>query len=149
MRTAVVVFVITLFATLVSGSQPGTDADGTKIVPVLDKAQREAIVAAANQAFGKHVKGERKKEAPDEIVAANWGEAITKLKPIRVRNDRVNLAIVLSEKDGMEEGLYVSIPISSYLPRIGDRFTYIERLSTKEDKSFGTIYHYKLQPKAK
>lgn len=119
-----------------------------KNVPQLDQAQREAIVKEATQAFSKHVKGERKKEMPDEIDKAHWGEAIAKLKPISVRNDRVNIAIVLSEKDGVEEGLYVSNPISSYVPN-GDRFEVMTRLSTNEDRSFGTLYYYKLKPKAK
>jgi hypothetical protein len=122
------------------------DVPPKKIVPELNQAQREAIVADANQALRKY---ERKKDAPDDIDAGSWGEAIAKLKPIRVRNDRVNVAIVLSEKDGIEEGLYVSIPISSYAAQVGDRFALITKLSTEKDKSFGTLYHYKLQPKAK
>ena len=127
-------------------ARAANDVPPKKIVPELNQAQRKAIVAAANQALKKY---ERKKEAPDNIDAASWGEAIAKLKPIRVRNDRVNVAIVLSEKDGVEEGLYVSIPISSYAAQVGDRFALMTKLSTEKDKSFGTLYHYKLQPKAK
>jgi hypothetical protein len=115
----------------------------------LDQSQREAIVKAATQALNKHVRGEKKKETPDEIDAAHWGEAITKLKPIRVRNDRINIAIVLAENAGIEEGLYVSNPISSYLPQLDERFQVFTQLSTDKDKSFGLIYYYKLKPKAK
>ena len=112
----------------------------------LTKEQREALVAAANKTFQQHVKGQRKKEAPDDIDKAHWGNAIAKLKPIRVRDDSVNIAIVLAEKDGGEEGLYVSLPISSYMP---DRYAEMLKLSTREDKSFGTLYYFQSKPKAK
>ena len=71
------------------------------------------------------------------------------MKPIRVRNDRINIAIVLAENAGIEEGLYVSNPISSYAAQVGERFEVMTRLSTDKDKSFGTLYYYKLKPKAK
>ena len=118
-------------------------------VPALDQPRREAIVESAFQAYLKHVKAERNKEAPNFIDSAFLGEAILKLKPIRVRNDRVNVAIVLSEKAGTEEGLYVSLPISSYSAGADDRFLLMKLLSAKEDRSFGRIYHYKLQTNAK
>src|SRR5262249_20330035 len=89
-------------------------------------------------------KAERKKERPDDIDPALWGQAIAKLKPIRIRNDRANLAIVLSEKNGAEEGIYVSLPISSYVPRVGDRFTMLERLSANNDGPLGLLFHYKM-----
>ena len=126
----------------------GDDPPGGS-APKLDQAEREAIVTAAGQAFAKHVQAGGKAESPDAIDASFWGEAITRLKPIRVRNDRVNVAIVLSEKRGVEEGLYVLNPISSYLPRVGDRFARLSRLSTDKDRSLGTLYHYELLPKAK
>jgi formylglycine-generating enzyme required for sulfatase activity len=114
--------------------------------PKLDQAEREAIVAAGIQAIAKHRKAEKKEDAPNEIDAAFWGEPISKLKPIRVRNDHLNAAIVLSVKDGIEEGLYVSNPISSYAAAVGDRFALMTQLSTEKDRSFGTLYHYKCQP---
>jgi hypothetical protein len=142
---------LTALALLVIGAMTlgaGNDPAKWKL-PELDQALREAIVSDANQAINKHVRVERKAPAPDDIDPAFWGTAISKLKPIRVRNDRVNVAIVLAEKDGVEEGLYVSIPISSYAARIGDRFTLLKKLTTEQDKSFGTLYHYRLLPKAK
>ena len=135
---------------LAASLTPGDDDDPPKkIVPELGQADREAIIAAATQAISKHAKAPRKKEAPDDIDADFWGQAIAKLKPIRVRNDHINVAIVLFEKDGAEEGLYVSNPISSYAARVGDRFTLLKRMSGEKDKSFGTLYHYKLQAKPK
>jgi hypothetical protein len=139
------------FVTLTITFYPAFAGEDTPrdIVPKLNQAQREAIVKAASQAIAKHVKAERKKEVPDEIDVAFWGEAIAKLKPIRVRNDRINLAIVLGEKDGVEEGLCISIPISSYLPRVGDRFTHLTRLSGDKEHLTGTLYHYKLKQNVK
>ena len=103
--------------TLAAGDDPPQ-----KKAAQFDQAEREAIVAAATLALNKHVRGERKKESPDEIDPAHWGEAITKLKPLRVRNDRINIAIVLAVNAGVEEGLYISNPISSYAAGVGDRF---------------------------
>ena len=145
-----VVLAVLVVAAMLSSFTPAAGDDPPKTnVPKLNQAEREAIVAAARQALDKHAKAERKKEAPDDIDAKFWGETISKLKPIRVRNDQVNVAIVLSEKEGVEEGLYVSIPISSYAATVGDRFALMTKLSTEKDKSFGKLYHYKLQPKAK
>ncbi|MEJ7636424.1 MAG: hypothetical protein WKF75_00150 [Singulisphaera sp.] len=55
------------------------------------------------------------------------------------------MAIVLRDVDGAEEGLYVSIPISSYAPTLGDRFSVLEMLSQPDDTTFGTLYRYKLK----
>ena len=60
----------------------------------------------------------------------------------------MNVAIVLSEKGGVEEGLYVSVPISSYIPTARDGFVVYERLGAG-DRSLGHLYRYKLVPKAK
>ena len=145
-----VVLAVAVIAAMVSSfTRAAGDDPPKKNVPKLNQAEREAIVAAASQALDKHAKAERKKEAPDDIDAKFWGETISKLKPIRVRNDQVNVAIVLSEKEGVEEGLYVFNAYSSYLPRVGDRFALLTQLSTEKDKSLGTLYHYKLKPKAK
>ena len=123
-------------------------ADGTaqdRKFPTPNKAEREAIVAAANQAIRTYLKGDPKLRRGDEIPRESWGETILRLKPLRVRNDRVNVAIVLREVDGTEEGLYVSIPISSYAPMVGDRFAVLEKLSEADDQTFGTLYRYKLK----
>jgi hypothetical protein len=149
-RTIPFILSIAVFAiAATSFTFAGGNGSPKKNAPQLDQAQREAIVKAATQAFANHVKGERKKEMPDEIDKAHWGESIAKLKPLRVRNDRVNIAIVLAENAGIEEGLYVSNPISSYLPQLDERFQVFTQLSTDKDKSFGTLYYYKLKPKAK
>jgi hypothetical protein len=120
-----------------------------ELVPKLGKSDREAIIAAANQAIHSHMKSDPAQRNGDEITKELWGDAILKLKPIQVRNDRVNVAIVLSKTDGAEKGLYVSIPISSYAPQLGDRFSVFKKLSEPDDKAFGSLYHYKLNPETK
>ena len=121
----------------------GTAQDRQESTPT--KAEREAIVAAANQAIRTHLKGDPKLRRGNEVPEESWGEAILRLKPLRVRNDRVNVAIVLRDEDGVEEGLYVSIPISSFAPMVGDRFEVLEKLSETDDRTFGTLYRYKLK----
>jgi hypothetical protein len=119
-----------------------------KPLPDLDEARRVAVINAATQAIAKHFKAERNKEKPNEIDARFWGEEISKLKPIRVYNDRVNIAIVLLDKDGVEEGFYVQPVISSYAPQVGERFALMTRLETNEN-TIGTLHHYRTQPKKK
>ena len=120
-----------------------SDAVRKEVVPAIDNGQRKAIVEAANEAIKLHLRSPRPAGVAD-IPPALWGEAIAALKPRRVYNDRVNVAIVLADDGKIEEGLYVSIPISSYAPTIGDRFTLLETLSQKDDGSFGQLLHYKL-----
>lgn len=114
-------------------------------MPAPDKSEREAIIVAANQAIRTYLKGDPERRRGDEIPKESWGEAILRLKPLRVRDDRVNVAIVLREEGAVEEGLYVSIPISSYAPSVGDRFAFLEKLSQPDDRTFGTLYRYKLK----
>ena len=87
---------------LVASVAGGTAQDRQDPTP--SKAEREAIVAAANQAIRTYLKGDPKLRRGDEIPRESWGEAILRLKPLRVRNDRVNVAIVLRDEDGVEEG---------------------------------------------
>ena len=128
---------------LVASVAGGTAQD--RKFPTPGKAEREAIVAAANRAIRTYLKGDPKLRRGDEIPRESWGEAIRRLKPLRVRIDRVNVAIVLRDVGGVEEGLYVSIPISSYAPMLGDRFAVLEKLSEPDDRTFGTLYRYKLK----
>lgn len=113
-------------------------------IPSLTKATREAVIAAANQAIHQHMKSGQAAEGRAEIAKAFWGEAIERLKPLRVRDDRVNVFIVLAEDAAAEEGLYVSIPISSYAPGLDDRFVFFKALTQPGDKAFGSIFRCRL-----
>ena len=118
--------------------------------PKLDQTAREAIVAAAHQAIAQHFKA--RKAAVEEIDAELWGEAITKLKPIRVRNERGHVSIALSVKDGVEEGLFVLDHDGAHVAVVRGQSALMMPLSTEMDRlssRFGPLYYYVLQPKAK
>jgi hypothetical protein len=108
----------------------------------LSQKERVAIVEEAGHAVQRYFRTDQKERKGDEIPKEFWGEALTKLKPVRVMYDRVNVAIVLQDSDKIEQGLYVSLAISSYLPNHDKRFTTFEKLSQPEDKSFNTLYRY-------
>jgi hypothetical protein len=112
--------------------------------PALDGVARERIVAGANQAIHKHITGGQNAGNEKLISKENWGEAISALKPLRVLNDRVNVFIVLKEDATTAEGVYVSIPISSYAPGVDKRFLQFEKMSEPDDKAFGVLYWCKL-----
>ena len=122
---------------------------GADPVPKLDAQERAVIIEAARKALTRHFGAGTTPNKSDSIDAKHWGNDITGLKPIRVRNDHVNIAIVLSEKDGIEEGLYISNPISSYAAKVGDRFTLLDRLGDPKERTFGHMYHYRLRTNSK
>ena len=55
-----------------------------------------------------------------EIDSKYWADGIKALKPIKVYVHMVNIVVVQRIRDGSEEGKYVCIPVSSYLPMTGD-----------------------------
>ncbi len=54
------------------------------------------------------------------IAPVCWTDPIKALNPIRVYTHRVNVVVVQRVHEGIEEGKYIYIPISSYLPQSGD-----------------------------
>jgi hypothetical protein len=111
--------------------------------PELTQAERKAIIQESIQAMRKHVTG--RKEPGDELRKEILGSAILKLNPVRVRNANLNIVIVLKEDPEMEEGLYVSNPISSFAPGAGGEMLIWERLGDKEDRTWGALFRYKLK----
>ena len=109
------------------------------------KAEREAIVAAANRAMHSLLKLDKAKRRGKEIPKKFWGRAIQRLDPVRVLDDRINVLIVLKEDELTMEGLYVTIPISSYAPGLGERFLQFEPLSRPGDQAFGELYRCKIR----
>ncbi|MHC4641067.1 MAG: hypothetical protein ACYS32_05435 [Planctomycetota bacterium] len=60
-----------------------------------------------------------------EIPERYWASAIRNLKPIKVYTHRVNIVVAQKVRDNLEEGKYIYIPVSSYLPMDGvDGFAY-------------------------
>jgi hypothetical protein len=81
------------------------------------------LVNAAWKTYNSFV--QRDQSSPDraacvDIPSKYWAEQIKALNPIKVCTHRVNIAIVLRVHDNVEEGKYVCILISSYLPQNGD-----------------------------
>jgi hypothetical protein len=118
---------------------------GETNVPSLSSADREAIITAANQAVHKHMTSAPDQKRGMEIPRSLWGKAIEQLQPLRVLNDRVNVFIVMREDRISEEGLYVSVPISSYAPGHDERFLMFKDLTQPGDKAFGHIYECKMK----
>lgn len=56
----------------------------------------------------------------DDIAKQYWTDEIKRLKPIRVYMHRGNIVVVQRASANREEGLYISIMISSYAPQSGD-----------------------------
>ena len=78
---------------------------------------------AAQSTFARHVRSGTAESG--DISSQFWTDPIRKLNPIRVYKHRANVVVVLKQSDELEEGLYIYIPVSSYLPRSGDdHFTF-------------------------
>jgi hypothetical protein len=77
--------------------------DGSKLsLPALQAAAEHTILAHGKRGGG-------------PIVPSNqWHSAISGLNPIRVRNHGYNLAVVLTENDSHEEGIYLHCSKSSF-----------------------------------
>jgi hypothetical protein len=56
----------------------------------------------------------------NEFYPTYWADGIKALNPIKVYMHRINIVVVQRISDGIEEGKYIFIPISSYLPMTGD-----------------------------
>jgi len=59
-------------------------------------------------------------EPSDEIAKQYWTDEIKRLNPIKVYRHRGNIVVVQRASTNWEEGLYISIMISSYAPQSGD-----------------------------
>ncbi len=82
----------------------------------------DALGAAALETHSRHVKKCGATETPParEIAESCWAKEIAALRPLRVYLHRTNLVVVQRESGEMEEGKYIYILISSYLPQSGD-----------------------------
>ena len=114
----------------------------------LSRGGREAIIKAALTAVQKSVQVDARERDGNKIPRRFWGEAIQKLRPLRMVNDSMNIMIVLTEDSQSEKGLYIGNPISSYAVFNTDpRFASFELLSKPEDRFFGTLSRYHISKK--
>ncbi len=92
------------------------------LLPLSD-AGREAMIIAAMETVvsfnqeGVEIPGE---EPFFEISADLWADDIAELNPIRIYWHNNNLAIVIVEQDDAQRGLYIGVPISSYMLKADD-----------------------------
>jgi hypothetical protein len=85
------------------------------------------LVDAAHETYASRVRAINMGESTSstEIPERYWAEGIRELKPIKVYTHRVNIVVVQKFRDNVEEGKYIYIPVSSYLPMDGvDGFTF-------------------------
>jgi hypothetical protein len=90
----------------------------------LNKGGQEVVcplAEAAHKMYATHVRAiNAGREKPsNEILEQYWTEEIKGLKPIRVYTHRANIVVVQHVSGNIEEGKYISIPVSSYLPMNG------------------------------
>ena len=120
--------------------------DDAPDTPVVDSGYKtyalgieNPLVEAAYETYARNVRARRGSGAENptpEIFRECWAEGIRQLKPIRVYKHRVNIVVVQKVRDNVEEGKYIYIPVSSYLPMDGiDGFTY------KPNPKKGNRYH--------
>ncbi len=86
-------------------------------VPRAADLQRDAL--ATHAAYIQAVNAGTEKRG-EEIPAGYWAEGIKALHPVKVYTHRVNIVVVQRVSGQTEEGKYIYIPISSYLPQSGD-----------------------------
>jgi hypothetical protein len=86
-----------------------------------------ALVNAAHHTYAGYARAINAGEevARPEIPEKYWAKGIRELKPIKVYTHMVNIVVAQKILDNVEEGKYINIPISSYLPMDGiDGFTF-------------------------
>ena len=79
----------------------------------------DELVRDATETYAAYVNAGTEEPGAD-IPPAHWAGRIKALQPLRVYTHRVNIVVVQRVTDGIEEGKYIYIPISSYLPEPGD-----------------------------
>ena len=82
----------------------------------------QILGAAAQDTYVRFLKTHRGDEiaSGQEIPASCWAAEIRALRPLRVYLHRVNVVVVQKADGNIEQGKYIYILISSYLPQSGD-----------------------------
>jgi len=97
------------------GCQWNKDSESSSLSP-------DYIVEAAHATYAAYVRAIQggTRDPTNEIDSKYWADGIKALKPIKVYMHMINIVVVQSISDGVEEGKYIHIPVSSYLPMTGD-----------------------------
>jgi hypothetical protein len=89
------------------------------------RAAAEQTYANYNRAFQAGMEKPQLNVERPEIPAKYWTDPIKALKPLSVYLHRMNVVVVQCVANGIEEGKYIYVTISSYLPQNGvDGFEY-------------------------
>jgi len=93
-----------------------------KAIPETSLFSREDLVEAAYATYLARRDATRggTKDPTNEIYSTYWADGIKALNPVKVYTHRINIVVVQCISNETEEGKYIVIPISSYLPMTGD-----------------------------
>lgn len=140
MKRAVIYLWVLGMASLGTGWSNAADLES----PALSAAQLRAAAESTCAAHRKAPKTGLEKPGA-EIPAAYWTDGIQQLKPLKVYIHRVNLVVVQHVTEGTEEGKYIYLPLSSYLPRSGDDgFVFSPNPTSGNTYSLGTgVFDFK------
>jgi hypothetical protein len=107
----------------------------TKAAPSVERASPSAsdLREAAEQTY-RNARGLGGGEGG--IPPECWADPIKALHPVKVYTHRVNVVVVQGVHDGIEEGKYIYISISSYLPLTGD-----DGFEFMPNPLNGSVYH--------
>jgi hypothetical protein len=83
---------------------------------------RSALVTDAQTTYQKYMTAINQgvEQSQPDIPMGYWEAGIRERKPLRVYVDRSNVVLVLAETVERESGLYITLPLSSYIPQNGD-----------------------------
>lgn len=104
-----------LLVPVLGGCAPKTPSPEATKPPTEAPPAVSSLTEAAEQMYA-HARGPTEGVIPPEY----WTGPIKALHPLTVYTHRVNVVVVQRIRDGIEEGKYIYIPISSYLPHSGD-----------------------------
>ena len=110
MKTRFLIAVVLIAGLLVCGCSGGQTTEKRPL--------EEGFISAAMDTVIGFNKSSVKGTTPyNEIPKRFWAPEIEGLEPLKVYWHNNNLAIVLTDSGGEADGIYVYVPISSYLPR--------------------------------
>src|SRR5512139_54400 len=88
--------------------------------PSLSSSELGKAAHATYVNYNKDIQAGRIEGRGADIPSKYWEEKIKALQPIKVYLHRMNLVVVQRVRDNIEEGKYIYLPISSYLPMNGE-----------------------------
>ena len=111
------IVIVCLFGLLfvITGCQKKSDSKDVSSSP-------DNLSVAALQTHAQYIKAVNsgQQTRSEEIPQKYWTDEIKKLNPVKIYLHRINVVVVQKETDNKQEGLYINIMISSYIPQSGD-----------------------------